>query len=457
MKDCPPDKERSKHTNRCIKKCKANQTRNDNGRCVNKKSTSPKSKKSQKRVKRSPCPKGQVRDRSTKRCRESKMKKVRHQNPLVSMEEEYLPEDYIPLLQLYPKQVKQNLQIVQNAPIAPKLPKLFQLQNEQTLHQPIGMFVHFGLYSIVHYRFITPIQRNKFRKFGGGNGAEWLQDILTFKDGDWRPPAGWKETQAYFHENFKGMKYEDLNGELEKINFSTEHIIRVAKKMNASYIVFTTKHHDGYCMYPSMVTPNWSSKRDYVGEVAKACRENGLLFGAYYSWPAFNHKCKVDYMENVVVHHIHEIQTRYRPDIWWFDGHWEVKTIGAQKVVNELVSYLKKINKDVQINDRLGMEYKIRKTDIDWLGNATFRNFEDRFMPDRRPMVPWEYIDTVGFSWGRNTAQVEGDYKSGKKLKELYDKVDSLGGKFMINVGPNPDGTIDEFEEKSLEEFGKLF
>jgi alpha-L-fucosidase len=320
----------------------------------------------------------------------------------------------------------------------------------------IGLFVHFGLYSVVQFRHVTPLQRKKFRKEGGGNGAEWLQDILRYKDGDWRPPAGWKETQAYFREKVGcDATYKDLHGQLDGIDWTPEHIIRVAKKMNASYVVFTTKHHDGYCLYPSVVTPEWSSKRDYVGELAVACRQHGLQFGAYYSWPQFNEGCNVSYMKKVAVPHVREIESRYQPDIWWFDGHWEIKSKMAKKMVSETVSYLKEKNKAVQINDRLGMEYKERKADLDWMGEATFRNFEDRFMPERKPTVPWEYIDTVGFSWGRNSAQEEGDYKSGHKLKELYKRVQHMGGRFMINVGPNPDGSIDPFEEKSLEEFGK--
>ena len=54
----------------------------------------------------------------------------------------------------------------------------------------IGLFVHFGLYSVVAYRHITDRQRKKFREEGGGNGAEWLLDLLKCREGDWRPPAG---------------------------------------------------------------------------------------------------------------------------------------------------------------------------------------------------------------------------------------------------------------------------
>jgi alpha-L-fucosidase len=321
----------------------------------------------------------------------------------------------------------------------------------------IGLFVHFGLYSLVQYRHITPIQRKKFRKEGGGNGSEWLQDILRYKDGDWRPPAGWKETQAYFYKLMgSDATYQDLQGRLDTVAWSSEHIIRVAQKMKASYVVFTAKHHDGYCLYPSSVTPEWSSKRDYVGELATACRQNGLSFGVYYSWPQFEKGCHVSYMKTVAVPHVYEIEKRYQPDIWWFDGHWEIKSKTAKKMVSETVGYLKEKKQGVQINDRLGVEYKERKTDLDWMGEATFRNFEDRFMPERQPTVTWEYIDTIGFSWGRNCAQEERDYKSGRRLKELYEKVREMNGRFMINVGPNPDGTIDPFEEKSVEEFGEL-
>jgi alpha-L-fucosidase len=320
--------------------------------------------------------------------------------------------------------------------------------NKLTTMSEIGLFVHLGLYSIVQYKFITPTQRKKNK---GGNGSEWLQHILSVNEGDWRPPAGWKETQEYFHQHFPNMKYENLD--FTTTSFSTEHIIRIAKKIQATYLVFTTKHHDGYCMFPTTSNSLSSNNIDFVGQIATACRENGLLFGAYYSWPSFEHKCKVQYMKTEVTQHIHEIQSHYKPDIWWFDGHWEIKTKQAQTIVNQLIDYIKQENPHVQINDRIGLEYKERKTDIHWLGNATFRNFEDRYLPSEPPSVSWEYIDTIGYSWGRNSAQIEQDYKNGCQLKTIYDQVHSLGGKFMINIGPNPDGTLDEWEEKSLEEF----
>ena len=90
------------------------------------------------------------------------------------------------------------------------------------------------------------------------------------------------------------------------------------------------------------------------------------------------------------------------------------------------------------------------------LDTSTYRVYGDRHIPTEIPSVPWEHVNTIGLSWGRNKYQEEKDYKGGIELYELYKKVRSLNGKFLLNIGPNPDGTLDLYELKSLIDFSTL-
>ena len=88
--------------------------------------------------------------------------------------------------------------------------------------------------------------------------------------------------------------------------------------------------------------------------------------------------------------------------------------------------------------------------------NFDIKVFGDRMYPNRNPGYNWEYIFTIGHSWGYNQCQEDNDYKSGKKIKQLYDIVNNMNGNFLINFGPKMDGTLDENELKSYNKFMKL-
>uniref|UniRef100_A0A6C0AFA0 alpha-L-fucosidase n=1 Tax=viral metagenome TaxID=1070528 RepID=A0A6C0AFA0_9ZZZZ len=82
---------------------------------------------------------------------------------------------------------------------------------------------------------------------------------------------------------------------------------------------------------------------------------------------------------------------------------------------------------------------------------VSYRVYKDRFIPDEK-LKNWQHINTIGYSWGFNKEQEEYDYKTGKELFEIYEKVKSLGGNLLLNIGPNGEGIIPKYELKALKE-----
>lgn len=116
-------------------------------------------------------------------------------------------------------------------------------------------------------------------------------------------------------------------------------------------------------------------------------------------------------------------------------------TTFSQTTAADICREFKKDNTLIEINDRIGSQN---------LDLATFRVFGDRHIPDTIPDTPWEHINTIGLSWGRNKEQTPRDYQSGQDLERLYQKVKATHGNFLINLGPNGDGTLDPNEVTSL-------
>ena len=146
------------------------------------------------------------------------------------------------------------------------------------------------------------------------------------------------------------------------------------------------------------------------------------------------------YIKIIVVKQINELlDEKYKPDIFWFDGHWKIKSKYAKNKIHELLLKIKK--EGIIINDRVPE---------DSLNLVDFKNVTDRYIPEEK-IENWEHVNTIGYSWGYNKEQTEKDYKTKEELKNLYNKVTELGGKFLLNLGPNKDGEICEFENEKLD------
>lgn len=309
----------------------------------------------------------------------------------------------------------------------------------------IGIIFHWGIYSVPAFS----ISKTE------GNGSEWYLKRLT-ESGNFRPISGWQETQEYHNTNFKNISYDEFSDLFLCQEWNCQEWIDLAKKVNAKYVILTAKHHDGFCLWNTKTTDNNSCqkgpKRDLVKEFCEVARKNNLKVGIYYSWSEFGKRMDKKYLDKILIPQVEELMT-YNPEIWWFDGNWEIKTQIAQKTILNLVN---KIKKSAIVNDRIyskkNEDGQKLASDLDYLGLANYRVYGDRGIPVKEPKVKWEWIGTIGNSWGAN--KQENNYKSGKQLFEIYKLVRDKKGNFLINLGPLANGKLVEQEVSSLLELG---
>ncbi|HPO09721.1 MAG TPA: alpha-L-fucosidase, partial [bacterium] len=173
-----------------------------------------------------------------------------------------------------------------------------------------GIFIHWGLYSV-------PAWSAK------GRYAEWYWHDMTHA----------KET-AEFHARVYGsdFQYQDFVSQFKAELYDPAQWATIFQKSGAKYIVLTSKHHDGYCLWPSAESWNWNSTdtgphRDLAGDLINAVREKGLRMGFYFSLYEWYHplyqKDLPRYVDQHMLPQMHDLVERYRPDILWGDGEWE--------------------------------------------------------------------------------------------------------------------------------------
>jgi len=241
--------------------------------------------------------------------------------------------------------------------------------------------------------------------------------------------------------------YDNLYKQFNPTKFNAEGWVDVAKAAGMKYLVFTTKHHDGFCNFDSKLTdykitsPESPYGRDIVKQLADACRRGGLLWGVYYSQPDWHHpdyrgakKAHQRYIE--YLHgQMRELLTGYgKVSMIFFDGlggkaeDWDAKN---------LIRMCRRLQPGVMINNRAGLP-------------ADFDTPEQRIgrMNTRRP---WETCMTIARQWA---------WKPGDKMKSLKQCIDILvrvvggDGNLLLNVGPMPDGRIEPRQVKRLKEIG---
>ncbi len=324
-------------------------------------------------------------------------------------------------------------------------------------NERIGIFVHWGVYAVPAFDSVASAQRRRIQ-----NGSEWYAKRLSITPGTPRPTSGWQETQQYHRQEYgDDFAYSDFKERFTAEHWRPDEWMAAFKHAGASYAILTSKHHDGFCLWPTTTskfsTAHAATARfahpDLVAEFKQACARAGLRFGLYYSWSEFGRACTKDYMDRVVVPQIDEL-IRYRPTIVWFDGDWPCNTKYAQTIMDQCVTRIKQKLPGVEINDRVG--HSAERKDPNFLGPSTYRVYDDRALPTVQPAVPWEHVNTIGLSWGRNKQQTDAHYKSGQELMRLYTRVTSLNGRFCLNVGPDADGQISTQELSRLRAFAQL-
>ncbi|MBJ6369567.1 alpha-L-fucosidase [Snuella sedimenti] len=265
-------------------------------------------------------------------------------------------------------------------------------------------------------------------------------------------------------------EYDNLYKEFNPVLFDAKAWVKAAKDAGMKYIVLTTKHHDGFCLWDSKHTDyditNSPYKKDVAKQLAVECKKQGLLFGAYYSIADWKHEHYATRYANdtrpletsdmtiyfqYMKDQLKELIENYDPFLIWFDGGWE--DAYTHEMGMELYAYLRTLKKDIIINDRIDKEIEaMTKTDQP----RSSKYAGDYLTPEQRigefnTNTPWETCMTIAKQWA---------WKPNDKLKSKKECIQTLlqtvggDGNLLFNVGPMPDGRIEQRQIDRLKEMG---
>jgi len=289
-----------------------------------------------------------------------------------------------------------------------------------------GMFVHFGLYSML--------------------GGEW---------------GGRTDYGEWIRNNAK-IPIDEYNTLIDRFNptrFSADALARQAAAAGMKYLVITTKHHDGFCLWPTAQTkwsvPNSPYRRDFMRDVADACRAYGVRPCWYHSIMDWHHP---DYLprrdwelaarpatgadftryDRYLKAQVEELLTQYGDiGVMWFDGEWE--STWTQDLGASLLAHVHSLQPDTLVNSRVSpqppppTEGQMVRPKYGDFGTP------EQKVPDRGVSgVDWESCITMNGNWGFNRA--DENWKSVARLVELLVETSSKGGNLLLNVGPDGSG-----------------
>ena len=304
-----------------------------------------------------------------------------------------------------------------------------------------GIFIHWGVYSVVSWGV-------------KGEYSEWYWNKIADRkpDNPW-----WQFHKANYGENFP---YQDFARQFRAELFDPKQWADVLARSGARYIVPTSKHHEGFAMWPSMEASRdwgrpWNSVetgpgRDLLGELSEAVRARGLKFGFYYSLYEWYNPLWLADRKRFVDEHLFpqfkDVVTRYKPAIIFSDGEWEMTSKEWRS--EELLAWLfneSPCREEVVVDDRWGSDTRHKHGGY----------YTTEYAAGMEGAAhPWEESQGMGFSYGYNRAENLDDYKSARNLVLLLVDTVSRGGNLLLDIGPNADGTIPVIMQQRLVEMG---
>ncbi|XP_054732680.1 putative alpha-L-fucosidase [Anastrepha obliqua] len=304
----------------------------------------------------------------------------------------------------------------------------------------IGIFIHWGVYSVPSF------------------GSEWFwEDWLNLQ---------YPNYLTFMKSNYKpNFSYQEFAHEFTADLFNATKWALLFRDSGARYVVLTSKHHDGYTLWPSTASFSWNSmdigpKRDIIRELSTAIRkETSLKFGLYYSlFEWFNRlyiKDKLhifleqDYVNRKMRPEQIELVNEYLPEILWSDGDWEAPAKYWKS--EEFIAWLyndSPVRDTIVTNDRWGFGTACHHGD--------FYNCQDRYNPGVVQVHKWENAFTLDkSSWGQRFDVSLNDFMTSEELISEIVKTVSCNGNALINVGPTKYGTILPIFEERLRDMGK--
>lgn len=301
-----------------------------------------------------------------------------------------------------------------------------------------GMFIHFGLYSQLG---------GEWQGKQPGKYAEWIQS----------------------NADIAAQEYTMLVTTFNPKNFDADFIAETAKKAGMKYIVITSKHHEGFCLWDSKYT-NYDvastpfAGRDILAELSAACKKYDLKFCTYYSIIDWHHPSQernvdgneegspwgqikmkpgkkqeyITYMKN----QIKELIDNYDTEILWFDGdwvHWWDMESGE-----DLYNYIRELKPEIIINNRVAKR-KVFKKDF---------GTPEQEHPEGELKYYWEACYTMNNSWGFKESDT--NWKSPEVVYEHLKDINGKGGNFLLNIGPDGNGDVPKESVDILLEVGEM-
>lgn len=319
-------------------------------------------------------------------------------------------------------------------------------------------------------------EMNRWREHGLGQFIHW--GVYAIPGGQWNG-----KTTTYAAEWFRSSglithaEYDNLYKEFNPKNFDAKQWAKQAKQMGAKYMIFTTKHHDGFCMWPSKYTKytvaNSPFKRDIVKEIVDAYTAEGIDVHLYFSIIDWDHKGyrsttpktdaeRISYEEfkEFTRNQLFELLDNY-PTIkgLWFDGSWDQAWIKEAAWVDELGNELRAKHKDLIIGSRFRSDEN-GKRHIDTNGDL-IDDYDQRYernLPATYEEVAgrdWDCVMTVPENqWGYHRDWSLSYVKNKFDLIEMIVQANAFDGNLVINFGPDGLGNIRPEETKLAKEVG---
>ena len=269
-------------------------------------------------------------------------------------------------------------------------------------------------------------------------------------------------------------EYEEFSRQFNPTKFDADEWVKLASEAGMKYIIITSKHHDGFCLWDSEVSDydvmDFSPiNRDLLKELKQACDKFGVKLGFYHSvmdwhhpkaqaphYPTYNNGEKLNpefsaYVKDYMKPQLAELVENYDPAVLWFDGEWVPEYTHEQG--QDIYQFLREMKPEIIINNRVdkgrqGME-GMNKDDKNYAGD--FGTPEQEIL-ESASASDWESCMTMNDTWGYKSW--DDNWKSSEILVHNLVDIAAKGGNYLLNIGPMANGLIPEPTIQRLKDIG---
>ncbi|MGE4618968.1 MAG: alpha-L-fucosidase [Planctomycetota bacterium] len=298
-----------------------------------------------------------------------------------------------------------------------------------------GIFIHWGVYSVPAFCDTSTY-------------SEWYQL--------WYDSNSHNGKVRKFHHRVYGedFEYKEFAPLFKAELYDPEEWAKTFRRSGAQYMVITSKHHDGYCLWPSEVASKtrgypWNSaeigpEQDLLASLFEACRKEGVRPGLYYSFmewhsPLYSNE-RERYVDEVMIPQIKDLITRYQPEVFWPDGEWDFPD--SEWRSQEILKWIYENAQNpegIVVNDRWGKGLRGQVGDYSTTEYGALGNSSGKGMREQRP---FEECRGIGHSFAFNRAENYDIYSSRTECIQMLIDLVAKGGNLLLDIGPDDDGTI---------------